>query len=301
MERFLGKLFGGASGHPDEDAQRKKIAQSLSSAGLGRLVPDVMRLVSPSIRLVQTGQAAGIPVGVSRLGGSPDLPPQAPWPAWKGIPMSFVGQLRLEELAPLDPLRRLPAAGLLSFFYDARQETYGADPADRGGWEVQFHAEAPSTVQPRAYPADLPAESRFQPIRVMMITELTLPSAPRQVDAGLIWSEDEIGRYEEWLVNRFSPAERGQPHHRLFGYPDQIQDEMQSECALASHGFHSPDEPGAAAALQNKAEWLLLLQVDSDSRAGMRWGSAGMLYYWIEQAALHAGRFDQAWLVQQSD
>jgi uncharacterized protein YwqG len=302
MMRFLGKLFGRTAGQPDGDVERTQIVQSLSSAGLGRLAADVLRLASPSLRLVPIdAPAAGVAPGISRLGGQPDLPPAALWPVWKGLPMSFVGQLRLEDVAGHDPQRRLPPTGLLSFFYDARQETYGADPDDRGGWEVQYHPEAPSAWQVRAFPADLPAESRFKPVGVSCHPELSLPSAPTQADPGLSWSDAETEGYENWLVERFSPAERGQPHHRLFGWPDQIQDDMQAQCALASHGYHNLDDPGAAAALQGKADWSLLLQVDSDERAAMRWGSAGMIYYWIEKAALREAQYNRAWLVLQSD
>jgi uncharacterized protein YwqG len=33
----------------------------------------------------------------------------------------------------------------------------------------------------------------------------------------------------------------------------------------------------------------------------MRWGNAGMLYYWLKRNDLQAQRFDEAWLVLQSE
>jgi uncharacterized protein YwqG len=284
------------------DTEQKKISDGLGKAGLTRIIPDVLRLMTPSIRLVdQAGQNTPARVGTSRLGGQPDLPPNTPWPTWKGVPMAFVGQIRLEEVAALDTDHCLPPKGLLAFFYDSKQETYGADPDDRGGWQVLYQSGDPNSWQPLSFPAGLPTGSQFKAVPVSFQSELTLPSDPHQVDPGLQWSDDEIQHYEDWLVNRFTPVERVTPHHRLFGYPEQIQDDMQLESALASHGFHTPDEPGAAAAANAKADWLLLFQVDSDGNTGMRWGSAGMIYYWIEQANLKSTRFDQAWLVQQSD
>jgi uncharacterized protein YwqG len=47
------------------------------------------------------------------------------------------------------------------------------------------------------------------------------------------------------------------------------------------------------------ADWRLLLQVDSEEHAGMVWGDAGRLYYWMRTQDLVARRFDQAWLVLQ--
>jgi uncharacterized protein YwqG len=302
MENILKRLFGGGETHPEMEEGEKALALGLKAAGLERITPDVLRLARRSIRIANHPASTWRDEpGASRLGGQPDLPDGASWPQWKAVPMSFVGQIRLRDVVGLGVEPALPADGLLSFFYDSKQEVYGADPADRGGWQVLYYRGNVGLLRKLSFPPALPEESRFKPLPATFITELTLPSAPLQADPGLRWSDDETRRYESWLIERFSPEERTQPKHRMFGFPDQIQDDMQTECALAAHGFHSPDEPGAAAVLQAKADWLLLLQVDSDDRLGMRWGSAGRIYFWIERAALQGAGFDQAWFVQQSD
>lgn len=40
----------------------------------------------------------------------------------------------------------------------------------------------------------------------------------------------------------------------------------------------------------------LLFQVDSDDRAGMMWGDAGLLYWLIDRKELLRGNFDAAWI-----
>jgi uncharacterized protein YwqG len=47
--------------------------------------------------------------------------------------------------------------------------------------------------------------------------------------------------------------------------------------------------------------WRLLVQLDSDGNAARRWADAGMLYFWIERAALATRRFANMWVVLQSD
>ncbi len=301
MENFFKRIFGGGEVPPVMQEGEKAISLGLKAAGLERIAPDVLRLARRSIRIANRAFLPEDEPGTSRLGGQPDLPEGAAWPLWKGAPMAFVGQVRLRDVAALAVEPGLPADGLISFFYDSKQEAFGADPADRGGWQVLYHRGDARLLHRQEFPVALSEASRFKPLSASFYTELTLPSAPRQVDSGLYWSDDETGRYEAWLVERLSPEERAAPKHRMFGYPDQIQDDMQAECALAAHGFHRPDEPGAEAALQAKADWELLLQVDSDDRIGMRWGSAGMIYFWNERSALQKARFDQTWLVLQSD
>ena len=46
-------------------------------------------------------------------------------------------------------------------------------------------------------------------------------------------------------------------------------------------------------------QWLLLMQIGTDEKAGMGWGDDGQLYLWIRRDDLRAQRFDQARLVLQ--
>jgi uncharacterized protein YwqG len=215
--------------------------------------------------------------------------------------MSFVLQLRLDEVAPYDLEHQLPRTGLLSFYYDSSQQAYGANPADRGACAVFFLSGDSSQWQPRAFPDQLPASARFQSVSITYRTEWSLPAAPDQVNPHLGWSKDDLLHYETWLVDRIPQSERSFPHHRLLGYPDQLQDDMQLEAALASQGFTNIDQPGAKAAAQAKASWTLLLQLDSDPATGMRWASSGLLDYWIRRSDLEEGHFNQVWAILQSD
>ena len=76
---------------------------------------------------------------------------------------------------------------------------------------------------------------------------------------------------------------------------------MRLECQLASHGVTDINDPRAAKLSKGIKEWQLLLQIDTDERIGMRWGDAGMLYFWITESDLKAHSFDHTWLVLQSD
>lgn len=100
-------------------------------------------------------------------------------------------------------------------------------------------------------------------------------------------------------------AAGGTVQHRLLGYPQNIQDSMERECQLASHGVYcgGPDGyQGELAALlePGAADWRLLLQVDSDEESlGWLWGDSGRIYFWIRQQDLKALQFDKAWLILQ--
>ncbi len=281
-----------------DGAQTQK---ALTSAGLARVSAELAALARPSILLTTTPEDQGkLAVGASRFGGLPDLPIGTAWPILNGVAMSFVGQIRLEDARPFDANHQLPASGLLSFFYDARQQTYGADPKDRGGWQVYYFADA-SQAQRTEAPAVLPDDARFKPCALTFASELTMPLEPHLERADLTLSADEQKAYETFLSS-FPTAQGSRGvRNRMLGYPDTIQDDMRPQAQLVSHGLINSEDPRAKALLSSANDWTLLLQVDSDPNAGMRWASEGRLYFWIERAALASAKFDNVWVVLQSD
>ncbi len=132
------------------------------AAGLSRLVKDIDRLARPSIRITAAEvDESLLYVGASKLGGVPDLPTGAAWPEWKGLPQSFIAQIRLDDVGQYDTEKVLPQSGMLWFFYDAQQQTFGEDPADRGGWQVLYTDGDLNALQRALAPTALPATSQY--------------------------------------------------------------------------------------------------------------------------------------------
>src|SRR6185312_11944422 len=183
----------------------------------------------------------------------------------------------------------LPPTGLLCFFYDARQQTYGADPEDRGGWQVYYFAGA-EQLQRTDAPVNLPDDARFKPCALAYASELTMPLEPHLERADLTLSAEELKAYETFLSSfPTSQGSRG-VRNRMLGYSDTIQDDMRLQAQLVSHGVTDSNDPKANALLSGANDWMLLLQVDSDPNAAMRWASDGRLYFWVERAALAAAK-----------
>ncbi len=115
----------------------------LSDPRLTRVAPQLAQMTRHSIRIRATlVEENELPVSVSKLGGSPDLPLDMAWPTGKlyvptpsagfiatypGKPilpadgiisLPFIAQLRMEELAAYDRENLLPKSGILYFFYN---------------------------------------------------------------------------------------------------------------------------------------------------------------------------------------
>ncbi|MBK8151429.1 MAG: DUF1963 domain-containing protein [Acidobacteria bacterium] len=235
----------------------------------------------------------------SQLGGDPGLPTDIAWPHRGDARLRFLARLSLTELQATEATPWLPQSGALLFFYDDDEQPWGFDPVDRGGWAVlhvpDISAETPSQASEPESSSLLPFSSvAFRQIRV-------LPSADRPEVHGMKFSGDEFDKYLELADRRFG----GLPKHQMLGFPSPVQgDSMELECQLASNGVYCGNPEGYATERAKQLEsgaqkWRLLFQLDSDDELGVMWGDAGLLYYWVEEAAARKGDFSNVWLVLQ--
>jgi uncharacterized protein YwqG len=279
------------------------LQESLDAAGLGRVSQSIVSFSEPSIRFDTTQvNEDSLDIGTSKAGGNPDLPPGTPWPKWEERPMCFLAQINLAELAQFEASELLPSSGVLSFFYDSEQGTWGFDPNDIGSWKAIYSEESGSSLVRCNLPDDLPKYARFPTCSLSFYQENTVPPFDSMVIGSLGLSEQEQYAYFDF----YDAYEEGHGAitHRILGHPDPIQGNMQLECQLVSHGLYTGDasayqHPRRKELEPGSLDWRLLLQLDSDDKAGMMWGDAGQLYFWIQEAALKACDFERVWMILQ--
>ncbi len=277
------------------------IQVAFQAAGMTRLTKDIDALAKSSIRLTTTPiTESTLELGASKLGGVPDVPPDFVWPEWKGLPQSFIAQIRLKDAHPYDVDGVLPTQGILWFFYDAQQQTFGADPTDRGGWSVLF-AEQSTHLQHATVPTTLPTVSQFQACAMSFSNEITLSLQPHLELLNFDWTDEEQQKYETFIATFPTQEDRAAIHNRLLGNPETLQDDMRLQCQYVSNGVTDESDPKAKELAKDMLEWQLLFQVDSDEHAGMRWANAGLLYYWLKKVDLQTRQFAASWLVLQSE
>ncbi len=286
--------------------QRARLQSLIVQAGLKHHAETILAATGPSIGLQPKFTIdEEITAGKSKLGGRPDVPTGFEWPRHKDHPLSFIAQLNLAEVAALNTPYSLPQTGLLSFFYS--DEVWGFSPEDRSGFRILHFSDEPAALTRMAPPAIPKRKSffglfthkaqvrEFKSCKLEMRQFLSLPD-PAGV-LGLNTDEDIDSYYE--LVESIGN------HHRLFGFAEPIQGEMELECQLVTNGLYCGDsrgykDPKAADLAKNKDQWKLLLQIDSDTEnSDMMWGDAGRLYVWSREENLLRGRIDNCWLIAQ--
>jgi uncharacterized protein YwqG len=283
--------------------------------------PDLQSILEPSLRIqLEPAELDDLPIGASRFGGPPDMPEDFQWPVWTAIDyefrkpaqrvetgshrseLDFIAQINLADLAPFDIVRALPDAGWLYFFYDATEQPWGFDPRDKGGARVFYHTGTFADLRRVEHPAHEHG-GPFNPRRATFEVEWTAPSTLAEDPQSDLDEEIEEAReaFETELYGT-DPMDAG--IHRLFGHPQAVQGDMQTECQLVSNGIYCGGEddfadPRARDLARDAGDWRLLLQVDTDEDAGWMWGDVGRLYFWIRKQDLAERRFDRTWTILQ--
>jgi uncharacterized protein YwqG len=278
----------------------EELRQRIHEAGLGHLAEPLMEVASPAIRLTPHQLEEAGPPGSTRLGGLPDLPPGVAWPVVDGVLLEFVGQFRLEDVAPYDVEGRLPQTGMLYFFFDGMLTGY-----DRGEGKdrraVLYYDGAPDVLERREVPTHDYGYffHVYNPCALSYETVWTLPS-------GEEISEDYFFPAVVPILGRKDRTpyqEMRRPlldySHRLLGHPDEVQGgemrlalveklDTEGRFAYQDYDYQNKDE-----LIAEMRRWRLLAQFTSDLEADMSWGSGGLIYFWIREEDLAAHRFDQ--------
>lgn len=191
-----------------------------------------------------------LPLGASRIGGLPDLPPGFPWPTSSGKKLPFIAQFQLSELPASEGIQ-LPRDGHLYFFAEY------SDLVDQkgrfGSCRVFLHRGSPSQLV------------RDQSCRFR-----------RNSRAG-----DEVEVFELFPIATFDPRpiDRDAPHEDLddprtlgwlWGEPSDSYNLSPGDCANIQ--------------LQNGDDWINLLAVESVG--SMQWSDCGDLYFLIQRSSL---------------
>lgn len=246
-----------------------------------KLVPELKEAaeqsVKYSIRICHEPTDKPVPVGKSKFGGLPDVPPDFQWPwvddAYLPYPAIFVCQINLKDVFPLDPAGLFPSYGMLYFFEGIEDVSGNFSP-------VVYH---PSDLQltPAIHPEEDP---RFEePGNFEVLKESTIafkaewmipPACFDPVDTVLSnlditqrEQQEEIYCELQKQILALTPAKNV---HRMLGYAD------------VNHW-----DPVEYSEYRNgeKKSWILLLQVNSDYDI-MVWGDAGSISFWIDPEAL---------------
>ncbi|SHE50876.1 Uncharacterized protein YwqG [Seinonella peptonophila] len=234
----------------------QELHQLLKELNLLPYQETITQFLRPAIYM-NTKPNKHLPIGASKIGGNPDLPPHFQFPTYAdGKQQTFLAQYRLADLTAFSTAQVLPPSGMLYFFH--LEEPY--DNHDRllswqsewAAWSVIYWDGDESTLQP------------YHP------ESFIYPQA--QIHFELGWSGDI-----EALIGKLFPRESDvDPINKLY--------ELEEQLALSNLTHQLLGSPIAQQPwyqVENPEQKTLLLQLDSDRQIEMIWGDCGTVYFFI--------------------
>jgi uncharacterized protein (TIGR02996 family) len=217
-----------------------------------------------------------IPVGVSKVGGCPDLPAGTDWPTNDDHPIAFLAQWNLAELAGSPAASPLPRSGLLSFFVDLQpyiDDEYDDDPPG-----LVLYTPDTGGLTRLKMPKDLPKECRLKPCRVTFTERGTVLGIDTvALKQARVMREEDQEAYAEFFSDVLEDGVvpiKG-PHQILGNYQPIQEDPVQ---------------------FKKEKDWLLLSQFNRDTACGLEVGDGGAFYFFIRREHLVAARFDRVFM-----
>ncbi|OPG07086.1 YwqG family protein [Microbispora sp. GKU 823] len=252
------------------------------------------RLIGLSRPAIRLSAAEDGEIVVGRLGGLPKLPDGMAWPSLPGggRPLSFLAELDCGQLARYEVDIALPGSGTLLFFAtaDARQHQviyvpHGTAVAERPVPDdrVEVYAELPlaavtePTWPPRNHPALVDVFGSLEQAEDMVWHHVL---------------DEDTGEVFEEQLQLFEDGRRDGPPHQVGGYSDGLQSPIE---AVAAYAVGTGDY-GDPAFQEEARQWVTLLQLAEDTRAGMIWGDGARLIWGIRKDHLAARDFSKVHL-----
>ena len=290
------------------DLFKKKKEGAVPAAVNPELKAQILRLASSSLILEEDSTGKILRPEASKIGGKPFLPADFSWPVFaqkdEGVerPLAFLCQVNLAEVPLPEGENRLPARGMLSFFYECESFCGGFDPEDEGGARV-FYFEDLTDFVATALPEALDEAYRMPEIQLGFRRENSYPGFEEFCvlsDLDCTWNE-----YDAALESLGVDTQENSEKHKLLGYADLIQGEILSECEMVKRGLYCGDAESyqntpkdELADIRRQArEWTLLLQLGTIAKDEFEWmfGDCGMIYYYIKKEDLAQKRFEKGW------
>jgi uncharacterized protein (TIGR02996 family) len=264
-----------AAPRPWRDLVGITLMKKLVAAKLRPYTDAILRLARPALSFNSVrASEAKLPLGASKLGGWPDVPPGTEWPEFDDCPMRFLAQFNFADLAASLACRDLPASGLLSVFALCDNEEGNPEYDPNGKWRLFYFPDTSALFRHR-YDEEAKYDPFFTPCRLTFAETLTVPDpdSPWKKELGFGDDDEAEDNYQELLVE-----DLGNPGHRLLGYGN-----------------------GRSNDVHGRKDVRHLLTLDSDNKPDWVWGDGGLACFMLSEGDLKARRFDRVRVQVQSN
>lgn len=272
----------------------QKFRHALEQCGFESCLPMIEAGLQDEVLLTPIESKYDLPIGATKQGGEPDLPPGYDWPKYsrRGVhglcntskPMTFLAQLRCADLSPFAP-SQFPRHGLLSFFVAIEQNEFVCDKNEQPVGYVLYSSDLAIEMPMRTpFPRGLYFGNRLPPcsLKIESSKSIGFEVLNDAIEQQFGYSQELSERIWDLYQQEIIPT----GCHKLFGPPTMLElDVMEESRLLAKTG----QLPGITVC----NDWCLLLEFDpAELPTDILLDDGERLYFMIRRDDLAACRFN---------
>lgn len=245
-----------------------------------------------------------LPIGSSKIGGKPDLPPNFQWPLYNNQPLAFCAQYNFSEITAFDKKGMLPSKGMLYVFIYI--DTSWPGFLNRKGSYRVIYAEENRKLIRTSFPDGYFASSGFDPAKIDFFQYFTLPDDENYKVIDVRKNEADFTRlYDQFneVINKFT-GQLTDNYHQLLGEDRSVQYSVVWNFAEKELNIRTEQDYKTNKDKLNELikKYILMLQLDcNDENSTLhKYGGSMVIYFGIEPEDLKGKRFDKIVLAFQS-
>ncbi len=271
---------------------------SKSNYGINNLDKSkIIDLIRPTIGIKTKSQNDNeITIGMSKIGGNPDLPKDFMWPKYENEFLTFCAQYNLAELSNFDTENSLPNKGMIYVFVYIDKD-YPGFLNKESSYKIVY-IENIDDIQRIDFPKDYFIEGKFKSAKIDYFEYFTLP------DSHNYKIKKYINKYEQFdylyesvteLIDNTTNQEMDN-FHQLLGEDRSVQSSVLFDFATKELKIKTlEDYKSKQTEIEEiSRKYKILLQLDCNDRNSdlSKFGGSMVIYFGIEPEHLNNGKFE---------
>lgn len=221
----------------------------------------VESLIQQAIQ-IEEGSNESLRIGVSKIGGTPDLPENIEWPKYNNKSMLFFAQLNFQQLSGYHSSELLPKSGMIYFFsyFDEPENEYSF-LKQKNEYNVLFSDVEESKLRFTPFPEDIIEDLKFDPIELTFKTFFQLPAT---IETSVVENMD-LSENDLELLMEFEPTLESGSIGQILGYPVPVQYGVDYDFALSflNIDLEKGEEQSKSIEIENiRPKFITLLTMD---------------------------------------
>ncbi|WP_370408194.1 DUF1963 domain-containing protein, partial [Tenacibaculum dicentrarchi] len=265
---------------------------------------EILDLIKPTIGIkTKSKDDNEIGIGVSKIGGNPDLPLDFKWPKFENEYLTFCAQYNLSELSKYDLQNKLPKNGMLYAFVFIDQD-YPGFMNKESSYKL-IYLEKTENIERIEFPKEYFLEGKFKSAKIEYFEYYTLPYNGNYKIKKYEEKYDDFGYFYETVTEFIDNLtnQKTDNYHQILGEDRSVQSNVVSDFAAKELEIETIEDYESKKAEINEIskKYRILLQLDCLDRNSdlSKFGGNMVMYFGIEPKNLKKKKIENVILAFQ--